>query len=168
MCFNFFKNVSEINRRQHRNEDNCVKVMKQWEVDFLQHHFNKYVVLKIRIKCHQLKHKARANPLPILYLDMSLASWVLTDSSETHRLAFNTHTGKKVMLREDNTVGKGKRRRKALKPVCQRKASKRGTQRTPAAVRCTVAQRIVGSAPAGPEHHPGLSFGPALPFPALV
>lgn len=76
----------------------------------------------------------------------------------------STHAQEKSGAKGRYTVGRGKRRR-ALKLVCQTKASTMGTQHTPATVGRTVAQGTARSAPAGPEHHPGLSFGPALPFP---
>lgn len=47
----------------HRNEDNSVRVMEWWEVSFLQHHLNKYVVFKIRIKCHH-QSTQRVPPRP--------------------------------------------------------------------------------------------------------
>lgn len=123
------KNVPEINRRQQtqRNEDNCVKVMEQWEVNFLQHHLNKYVVFKIRIKCHH-RSTEYVPPPPGFVLDaaqthpdMRRASWALTqtDSKDTRMRAFiNTHTGELLVLRKDQAAEKEKREREALKPVC--------------------------------------------------
>lgn len=130
----FLKKVPEINRRQQtqRNEDNCVKAMERWKVNFLRHHLNKYMVSKIRIKCHH-QSTEYVPPLPVwcqmLYKRIQTRGLPpgrrQSDSNDTRTHAFiNTHTGKKPVLRKDQAAEKeGKRSPEACVLM---KASKTG------------------------------------------